>query len=59
MAGILAMLVAEDGTLLPALPNELRSGKLIGYRLKGGKILDFEWKDGRVVWQKIRTANEI
>ena len=58
MAGLLNMLVSEDGTLLPALPNELCSGKLIGYRLKDGKILDFEWKDGRVVWQKLRTAND-
>lgn len=59
MAGILAMLVAEDGTLLPALPKELDSGKLTGYRLKDGKILDFEWKDGCVVWQNLRTADEI
>lgn len=58
IAGLLNMLVSEDGTLLPALPNELCSGKLIGYRLKDGKILDFEWKDGRVVWQKLRTAND-
>ena len=59
MAGILAMLVSEDGTLLPALPKELDSGKLTGYRLKDGKILDFEWKDGCVVWQNLRTADEI
>ena len=57
MAGILRMLVSEDGTLLPALPDELGSGKLTGYRLKGGKVLDFEWKDGKILWQRIRTIN--
>ena len=57
MAGILRMLVSEDGTLLPALPDELGSGKLTGYRLKGRKVLDFEWKDGKILWQRIRTIN--
>jgi len=47
-SGIAEMLVQSyDGSifLLPALPDELPSGKISGIRTRGGFEVDLEWKD--------------
>lgn len=52
VSGIIEMLVrCADGdiSLLPALPDKWKDGKLSGVRVKGGKVLDIEWKDGKVI----------
>ncbi|MBR6403351.1 MAG: glycoside hydrolase family 95 protein [Eubacterium sp.] len=51
-AAVAEMLVqshAGEIKLLPALPNEWKSGRVTGLRMRGGKIIKkLEWKDGEV-----------
>ena len=35
--------------LLPALPNEWKSGKVKGFVTRNGEVISFEWKDGKIV----------
>ncbi|MFC2125784.1 glycoside hydrolase N-terminal domain-containing protein [Bacteroidota bacterium] len=43
--------------LLPALPDELNTGKISGIKARGGFTIDMEWKDGELAWANI-TAPE-
>lgn len=55
-AGIMEMLVRQDGNilyLLPALPAEWKSGYFRGMALKGGAILNLAWEDGIVTEAEI------
>ncbi len=35
--------------LLPALPSELSSGKIRGFKLKGGHTISFSWEEGKLL----------
>ena len=51
-AGICEMLVGErngEYIPLPALPSEIKSGKLSGLRIKGNKRANLEWQDGKIL----------
>ncbi|MGN0294558.1 MAG: glycosyl hydrolase family 95 catalytic domain-containing protein [Lachnospiraceae bacterium] len=70
-AGILMMLeddyahVRPDGSLeieihlLPALPPELKTGKITGLRIKGNMSLDMEWEEGAVKWVTVRSLGAV
>jgi len=42
--------------LLPALPDEFKTGRLIGVKARGGYTLDLEWKEGELTGAKIFTG---
>jgi alpha-L-fucosidase 2 len=50
VAGVCEMLVQSgDGIeLLPALPDEWKSGSVKGICARGGYVIDMSWKDGKV-----------
>jgi alpha-L-fucosidase 2 len=57
-AGIAEMLVqSHEGVieLLPALPGEWHSGKLLGVRTRGGFELDMHWQDELVTMVTLRS----
>ena len=39
--------------LLPALPDEFKTGKITGLRARGGYTIDMEWKDHEIVYADI------
>ena len=41
--------------LLPALPDEFKTGKITGVKTRGGYTIDMEWKDGELVRANIYT----
>jgi alpha-L-fucosidase 2 len=41
--------------LLPALPDEFKTGKITGVKARGGYTIDMEWKDGELVRANIYT----
>ena len=55
-AGIIEMLVqSHDGeiVLLPALPDQWKSGSIKGVKARGGFSLDIEWKEGKLSLVKV------
>ncbi|MBK8149529.1 MAG: glycoside hydrolase family 95 protein [Acidobacteria bacterium] len=57
-AAITEMLVQSQDdaiTLLPALPDEWKSGRFRGVVARGGFVLDFEWMDRRLTKLTIRS----
>lgn len=59
-AGVLEMLVqstADSITLLPALPEEWKTGSVKGICARGGFVLDISWKDGKVCSLDVTSRN--
>jgi len=44
--------------LLPALPDELNTGKIQGLKARGGYTVDIEWKDGELLNAKITCPTD-
>lgn len=44
--------------LLPALPDEFKTGKISGIKARGGYTIDMEWKDHELVWADIYTNSD-
>ena len=44
--------------LLPALPDELKTGKITGLRARGGYSIDLEWKDHELLRADIYNVKE-
>lgn len=58
-AGIAEMLLqSQDGSIevLPALPNEWKSGEVKGLNARGGFIVDIAWKDGKITQLTIKST---
>lgn len=59
-AGVAEMLLQsspEKVVLLPALPEAWRDGRFSGLCARGGWVVDAEWRDGRVVYCKVKSRN--
>jgi len=57
-AGIAEMLLQSHLSsidILPALPSDIPEGRIEGIRARGGFELDFEWKQGKLVFLKVRS----
>ena len=59
-AGIAEMLIQSHAgyiELIPAIPNEWKStGEVRGLRARGNFTVDFKWKDGKVIYYHITSA---
>ncbi len=58
-AGIAEMLLQShtgEVEILPALPPEWPSGRVLGLRARGGLVVDITWKDGKPLHTRIRPA---
>lgn len=59
-AGIAEMLIQSHAgyiELIPAIPNEWKStGEVRGLRARGNFTVDFKWKDGKVIYYRITSA---
>ena len=47
-----------DIHLLPALPDELKTGKITGLKARGGYKINMEWKKGELIRAEIYAAKE-
>ena len=48
----------EELGLLPALPDELKTGKITGLKARGGYKINMEWKQGELIWAEIYAKKE-
>src|SRR5690349_8326178 len=58
-SGIAEMLVqSHDGAVhvLPALPDQWKSGSITGLRTRGGFTIDLVWKDSKITSLKVTSA---
>jgi alpha-L-fucosidase 2 len=58
VSGITEMLLqSHDGVvnILPALPDEWASGKVLGLKARGGYTVDITWKNGKVTELKVNS----
>jgi|WetSurMetagenome_2_1015567.scaffolds.fasta_scaffold01189_6 alpha-L-fucosidase 2 len=57
--GVIAEMVVQSHEgeihLLPALPDEFTTGKILGVKTRGGYTVDLEWKNGELLWAKIHA----
>jgi len=44
--------------LLPALPDEFKTGKITGLKARGGYKINMEWKKGELIWAEIYAKKE-
>lgn len=60
LPGCIAEMLVQSHTgeihLLPALPDELRTGKVKGLKARGGYKIDMEWEKGELKWAEIRAG---
>lgn len=60
-AGIAEMLVQSHAGVvefLPALPDQWKTGKFSGLRVRGGGEVDAEWKDGQLTKASLKATKE-
>ena len=60
-AGVIEMLMQSTETsitLLPALPDEWKDGRVSGICARGGFVIDMEWKDARVTALKVTARQD-
>jgi alpha-L-fucosidase 2 len=48
----------EEIHLLPALPGELKTGRITGLKARGGYTINMEWKEGKLIWAEIYCKKE-
>ena len=61
-AGVAEMLLQSDGLhidLLPALPEQWKSGKVTGLRARGAVTVDITWNNGQVTAARLVPDNDI
>jgi alpha-L-fucosidase 2 len=62
LPGCIAEMLVQSHTdeidLLPALPDELKTGKITGLKARGGYKINMEWKEGKLLWAEIYAKKE-
>ena len=51
-------LIQEKWTLLPALPDEFKTGKIKGLKARGGYRIDMEWERGNLKKAEIYAGKD-
>jgi alpha-L-fucosidase 2 len=58
IAEMLVQSHADEIYLLPALPDEFNTGKILGVKARGGYKVDLEWKNGEMLGAKIGAKKD-